>query len=125
MQKAWKKGLLACLTLGLTVAAPLLTWAADKEIVILHTNDMHCGVNDNLGLSTVAKMKKDALQKTPYVALVDAGDAVQGAPIGKLSEGEAVVKMMNTVGYDFAIPGNHEFDYGMERFWQLDRKSVV
>ena len=110
MQKAWKKGLLACLTLGLTLAAPLLTWAADKEIVILHTNDMHCGVNDNLGLSTVAKMKKDALQKTPYVALVDAGDAVQGAPIGKLSEGEAVVKMMNTVGYDFAIPGNHEFD---------------
>ena len=123
MQKAWKKGLLACLTLGLTVAAPLLTWAADKEIVILHTNDMHCGVNDNLGLSTVAKMKKDALQKTPYVALVDAGDAVQGAPIGKLSEGEAVVKMMNTVGYDFAIPGNHEFDYGMERFWQLVKQQ--
>ena len=123
MQKACKKGLLACLTLGLSVAAPLLTWAADKEIVILHTNDMHCGVNDNLGLSTVAKMKKDALQKTPYVALVDAGDAVQGAPIGKLSEGEAVVKMMNTVGYDFAIPGNHEFDYGMERFWQLVKQQ--
>ena len=123
MQKAWKKGLLACLTLGLTVSAPLFTWAADKEIVILHTNDIHCGVNDNLGLSTVAKMKKDALQNTPYVALVDAGDAVQGAPIGKMSRGEAVVKMMNATGYDFAIPGNHEFDYGMERFWQLAKKQ--
>ena len=123
MQKAWKKGLLACLTLGLTVSAPLFTWAADKEIVILHTNDIHCGVNDNLGLSTVAKMKKDALQNTPYVALVDAGDAVQGAPIGKMSRGEAVVKMMNVTGYDFAIPGNHEFDYGMERFWQLAKKQ--
>lgn len=123
MQKAWKKGLLACLTLGLTVSAPLFTWAADKEIVILHTNDIHCGVNDNLGLSTVAKMKKDALQNTPYVALVDAGDAVQGAPIGKMSRGEAVVKMMNATGYDFAIPGNHEFDYGMERFWQMAKKQ--
>ena len=122
MQKKWKKGLLACLTVGLTMAAPLYAWAADKEIVILHTNDMHCGVNDNLGLATVAQMKQNALQKTPYVALVDAGDAVQGAPIGKLSGGEAVVRMMNAAGYDFAIPGNHEFDYGMERFWQLNKK---
>ncbi len=122
MQKKWKKGLLACLTVGLTMAAPLYAWAADKEIVILHTNDMHCGVNDNLGLATVAQMKQNVLQKTPYVALVDAGDAVQGAPIGKLSRGEAVVRMMNAAGYDFAIPGNHEFDYGMERFWQLNKK---
>ena len=122
MQKKWKKGLLACLTVGLTMAAPLYAWAADKEIVILHTNDMHCGVNDNLGLATVAQMKQNALQKTPYVALVDAGDAVQGAPIGKLSKGEAVINMLNAAGYDFAIPGNHEFDYGMERFWQLNKK---
>ena len=122
MQKKWKKGLLACLTVGLTIAAPLFTWAADKEIVILHTNDMHCGINDNLGLATVAQMKQNALQKTPYVALVDAGDAVQGAPIGKLSKGEAVINMLNAAGYDFAIPGNHEFDYGMERFWQLNKK---
>ena len=56
MQKQWKKGLLACLTVGLTMAAPLYAWAADKEIVILHTNDMHCGVNDNLGLAAVAQM---------------------------------------------------------------------
>ena len=122
MRKNWKQGFLACLTVGLTLAAPLFTWAADKEIVILHTNDMHCGINDNLGLATVAQMKQNALQKTPYVALVDAGDAVQGAPIGKLSKGEAVINMLNAAGYDFAIPGNHEFDYGMERFWQLNKK---
>ena len=124
MRKNWKQGFLACLTVGLTLAAPLFTWAADKEIVILHTNDMHCGINDNLGLATVAQMKQNALQKTPYVALVDAGDAVQGAPIGKLSKGEAVINMLNAAGYDFAIPGNHEFDYGMERFWQIGRAHV-
>ena len=122
MGTVWKKSFIALLTVGLVLLAPLFTWAADREIVILHTNDIHCGVNDNLGLFTVAKMKKDALAKTPYVALVDAGDAVQGAPIGKLSKGEAVVKMLNAAGYDFAIPGNHEFDYGMERFWQLNKK---
>ena len=50
---------------------------------------------------------------------MDAGDAIQGAPLGKLSTGEAVVNIMNAVGYDFCIPGNHEFDYGMARFLEL------
>ncbi len=51
--------------------------------------------------------------------LVDAGDAVQGTPLGKLSNGESIVSIMNAAGYDFAIPGNHEFDYGMEQFLKL------
>ena len=29
---------------------------------------------------------------------------------------------MNEIGYDFAIPGNHEFDYGMDRFLTLNDK---
>ena len=53
------------------------------------------------------------------MALVDAGDAIQGAPIGTLSEGGDIVSVMNQVGYDFAIPGNHEFDYGMDRLLEL------
>lgn len=123
MKKHWKNYLLSLLTVGLTTAVPLVGWAADKDIVILHTNDIHCGVNDNLGFATVAQIKKDMLHKTPYVALVDAGDAIQGAPIGKLSTGDAVINIMNAVGYDFAIPGNHEFDYGMNRFLELAKKQ--
>ena len=53
---------------------------------------------------------------------VDAGDAIQGAPIGKLSTGEAITNIMNEIGYDFAIPGNHEFDYDMDRFLTLNDK---
>ena len=48
---------------------------------------------------------------SPYVTLVDAGDAVQGAPIGTLSDGEYLIDIMNKIGYDVAVPGNHEFDY--------------
>ncbi|MBE7004147.1 MAG: hypothetical protein E7425_07675 [Ruminococcaceae bacterium] len=36
-----------------------------------------------------------------------------------MSRGEALVGLMNTVGYDVAIPGNHEYDYGMEQFLKL------
>lgn len=97
----------------------LQSLAADQDIVILFTNDIHCGVNDNIGYAGVALYKKEMLKETPYVTLVDAGDAVQGAPLGTLSEGEDIVAIMNEMGYEFAIPGNHEFDYKMPQFMRL------
>ncbi|MBQ2095260.1 MAG: 5'-nucleotidase C-terminal domain-containing protein, partial [Firmicutes bacterium] len=47
--------------------------------------------------------------------VVDAGDAIQGGPIGTLSKGEYITEIMNYIGYDVAGLGNHEFDYGMEQ----------
>ena len=114
------------LLLMLFVAAGILggmgslqSLAADQDIVILFTNDIHCGVNDNIGYAGVALYKKEMLKETPYVILVDAGDAVQGAPLGTLSEGEDIVAIMNEMGYEFVIPGNHEFDYKMPQFMRL------
>ncbi len=111
------------LTMVLAAAAPSMTARAaehpDQEIVILYTNDVHCGVEDNIGYAGLALYQKQMEAQTPYVALVDAGDAIQGAPIGTLSEGEDIVAIMNQVGYDFAVPGNHEFDYGMNRLLEL------
>lgn len=119
MLRLMKKLLLAVLVLLVSAGYSLIALAADKEIVILYTNDVHCGIEDNEGYARLAQYKKDLLAQTPYVALVDAGDAIQGAPIGSLSQGEVVVKVMNAVGYDFAVPGNHEFDYGMKRLLEL------
>ncbi|HIZ78546.1 MAG TPA: bifunctional metallophosphatase/5'-nucleotidase [Candidatus Lachnoclostridium stercorigallinarum] len=125
MRGTWKKRFLPLL-LALSMifaAAPGMTARAaenpDQEIVILYTNDVHCGVDDNIGYAGLALYEKQMEAETPYVALVDAGDAIQGAPIGTLSEGGDIVSIMNQVGYDFAIPGNHEFDYGMDRFLEL------
>ncbi|MEE3397380.1 MAG: metallophosphoesterase, partial [Succiniclasticum sp.] len=98
---------------------PFTVFAEGKDIIILHTNDIHCGVSDNLRIDKVAQYKKELQKKGHPVVLVDAGDAIQGAPIGKLSSGESIVKIMNAAGYDFVIPGNHEFDYGMEQFLKL------
>ena len=122
MTKNLRKLYCSILTLLLTLMIPLVVLAAGKEIIILHTNDIHCGITDNLGIDKVSQYKKDLKKQGHPVALVDAGDAIQGAPIGKLSTGESVVKIMNTAKYDFTIPGNHEFDYGMERFLQLAKK---
>ena len=46
--------------------------------------------------------------------LIDAGDAIQGGPIGAISKGAEIIKMMNRLGYDLAVPGNHEFDFGFD-----------
>lgn len=93
----------------------------DNEIVILHTNDTHCAVEDDLGFAGVAAYKADMeeIYGDDYVTLVDAGDAVQGGPLGTLTEGEALIEIMNAVGYDYMAPGNHEYDYGMDQFFNL------
>ena len=90
------------------------------DLVVLHTNDVHCGVENQLGYAQLAQYKKD-LMKNPddTVQLVDAGDAIQGEPLGSLTRGQAVIDIMNVAGYDFAIPGNHEFDYGVARLLEL------
>ena len=109
-------------TAGVTTATEITAQAAEQDIVILYTNDVHCGVDDNIGYAGLALYKKEMQVQTPYVTLVDAGDAIQGAPIGTLSDGGYIIDIMNQVGYDFAIPGNHEFDYGMPRFLELSGK---
>lgn len=108
---------LLAMAAAMVFASP--AYALDHEIVILHTNDIHCGIEDNMGYSGLSWYKKEVEKETPYVALVDAGDAIQGAPVGTLSEGEYLIQIMNQAGYDFAVPGNHEFDYGMDRFLSL------
>lgn len=111
------------LALGMTLSHSFDAWALENPIYIIHTNDIHCGVNDNIGLAKVAAYRKDVLKKTPHVALVDAGDAIQGTPLGTLTTGQAVINIMNAVGYDVLVPGNHEFDYGMKKFFEANANS--
>ena len=87
-----------------------------KDVVILYTNDTHCGVTDGMGFAGVARVKAALEEAGKEVILVDSGDALQGDVIGTLSKGEAIIDLMNTAGYAFATIGNHEFDYGMEQF---------
>ena len=109
-------------TLGLTA------WADDdapqmkKDLVVLFTSDVHCGIDQGFGYAGLVAIR-DSLKKTNHVLLVDNGDAIQGEPVGTMTTGDAIITLMNSVGYDIAIPGNHEFDYGMDRFLELAGKA--
>ena len=85
----------------------------DKDISIIYTTDVHCGLTDNLGYASLVDYKKK-LEKDNYVALVDSGDYLQGDYVGAISNGEYIIDVMNKAGYDVATLGNHEFDYGMD-----------
>jgi 5'-nucleotidase / UDP-sugar diphosphatase len=77
MKKYLSRSLCVLMTLLWTLAAPVLAWAAEHDIIILHTNDIHCGIRDNLGFGGLAQLKKEKLAQTPNVALVDAGAHLQ------------------------------------------------
>ncbi len=93
-----------------------------KDVVILFTSDVHCGIDQGFGYAGLYAVKEQ-LAKTNHVLLVDDGDAIQGEPVGTVTHGSAIIDLMNTVGYDVAIPGNHEYDYGMENFMNLTKQA--
>lgn len=90
---------------------------SDKDIVILYTSDVHCGIDENIGYDALSAYKKQ-LEKDYYVTLMDAGDNISGDFIGAVSKGEYIIDIMNEVGYDSMTFGNHEFDYGMDTLKQ-------
>ncbi len=93
------------------------------DIVILFTSDVHCGIDQGFGYAGLEQIRDGLVAQGNVVILVDDGDNIQGEPIGTMTKGEALVELMNAAGYEIAIPGNHEFDYGMEQFLSLTEKA--
>lgn len=98
--------------------------AQKSGIAIVSTNDAHCAFASKKTDLGYAKLKdfvadRQACYGEGNVALVDAGDNVQGDVIGSLTQGESPAKVIKSCGYDFMTCGNHEFDYGMEKFFAL------
>ena len=93
--------------------------ALQSDVVVLFTSDVHCGVDQGWTYSGVDLIRDNLVANGNHVLLVDNGDSIQGEPLGTMTTGAANISLMNKLGYDIAIPGNHEFDYGMDRFMEL------
>jgi 2',3'-cyclic-nucleotide 2'-phosphodiesterase (5'-nucleotidase family) len=99
-------------------------FAREVNITILHTCDLHAhllpttnyeGQTNMGGLARCATAIRKIRETTPNVLLVDAGDTIQGAPFGYLSDGQVMVKALNFLHYDAWVWGNHEFDWGLDK----------
>ncbi|MEO0059786.1 MAG: hypothetical protein RLZZ312_1433 [Bacteroidota bacterium] len=98
-----------------------------KTITILHTNDVHSHIdafpatdarNPNMaGVSRRATLISKIRQEQENMLLLDAGDVFQGTPYFNFYGGELEFKLMSMMKYDVCTLGNHDFDNGLEGFY--------
>lgn len=103
---------------AIAVLASIPAAASAENLVILHSNDTHSLIDpDKDGRGGVLQRKAiiDSVRNAEKnVILVDAGDMVQGSLYFKFFKGDVEYPLMNMLGYDIRILGNHEFDNGIE-----------
>jgi 2',3'-cyclic-nucleotide 2'-phosphodiesterase/3'-nucleotidase len=107
--------------------------ANEAHLRIMETTDLHVAVfpydyyadasNDTLGLARTAALIEQVRAEAGNSMLFDNGDLIQGNPMGDymayekgLADGTVhpMIAAMNTLGYDAATLGNHEFNYGLD-----------
>ncbi|KAK3522692.1 hypothetical protein QTP86_029695 [Hemibagrus guttatus] len=111
--------LLLCVSCGLT--------AADWELTILHTNDVHARVEETnkdsgkctkgdcyAGVARRFTKIQEIRRREKNVLLLDAGDQFQGTVWFNYYKGDEAAYFMNKLGYDAMALGNHEFDNGVD-----------
>ncbi len=99
--------------------------AAPVKIMVLHTNDTHSrleeGTYAGMGFAKIATIAEKYRAENDNLLLLDAGDTFHGQIIANLVKGESVARILNMIGYDALVPGNHDFNYGQERLKELDQ----
>ena len=111
----------------------ILIGCAQKQLVILHTNDTHSRIEPlpetdryTPGLGGVERRANyidEVRRENRQVLLFDAGDFLQGTPYYNLFKGKVEVETMNLMKYDAVTLGNHEFDYGLEMLEKVVRAA--
>ncbi|MBB5226469.1 bifunctional metallophosphatase/5'-nucleotidase [Treponema ruminis] len=123
------------LILSLFFISAVSAWGKPRgEVTILYTNDVHTYIANTVkdkegkkvpGLSygSIVALRDDLKAQGKEVALVDAGDHIQGTAYGAMDKGAGIVKIMNAAKYDAATIGNHEFDYGTKRLFEIIKEA--
>jgi 5'-nucleotidase/UDP-sugar diphosphatase len=126
-----KKVLSLVLVVLLILSSFSFVFAEDAEtvkITVIHTNDTHSrlkGTDAEIGFAKIATLIKEAKEANPNTLVLDAGDTLHGMPIVNISKGENAIKVLEAAGYDYMTLGNHDFNYGKERLFELRDMSQV
>jgi len=122
-----KKGLLCFSITMVLILLSSVVMAEKVDLVILHTNDTHSRLEEGsyagMGFAKISTLVENFRSESENVLVLDAGDTFHGQTIANLVRGESVVKIMNKIGYDAMVPGNHDFNYGQERLLELEEMA--
>ncbi len=113
---------------GLGLPAMGYAGSRTRHLTVLHTNDVHSYIDPmpanhpkspNLGgVARRAALIENIRKENPNVLLLDAGDIFQGTPYFNYFGGELEFKLMSMMQYDLSTMGNHDFDNGIEGFYE-------
>lgn len=121
------KSFILCLLLSALCSLSLA--AREKKIVIIFENDAHSTLS---GYSRMVTAKTQALAETRNVLTCCCGDFstdfIPKPGLGRNTKGAGIIEIMNVVGYDCIVPGNHDFDFSVpviqENMNNLDAEVV-
>ncbi len=96
--------------------APAAPAPVTAKVTFLHTNDVY-QISPIKGWGGFAELMT-ALKKERAAAQVSittfGGDLISPSLMSGLTKGTQMIEMMNAVGVDLAVFGNHEFDFGLD-----------
>ncbi|MDB3085237.1 bifunctional metallophosphatase/5'-nucleotidase [Clostridioides difficile] len=119
-----RRYLILVIIILITTSQSVISYGLEQieEITIFHTNDIHgryAEGNEHIQIGNLATLKKD----TPNSILVDAGDCLHGLPIVNMDKGKEAIELIKCAGYDYITPGNHDFNYGKDRLFELSQMA--
>jgi 2',3'-cyclic-nucleotide 2'-phosphodiesterase (5'-nucleotidase family) len=111
-----------------------------QHLYIVSTNDIHGGLapsdgfwmspqypppigNAPAAITVIRELRAEAERKGYGFLFFDTGDLFSGTPIGEFSRGQSVIDFLNSAGCDLHVPGNHDFDLGLDVFTDLVRRA--
>jgi 2',3'-cyclic-nucleotide 2'-phosphodiesterase (5'-nucleotidase family) len=99
-------------------AAP--AWAKEAKLIFLHLNDVYevTPINGQGGFAPLKTMLDRERKKagTNGHATILSGDFLSPSAMSSVTKGTHMIALGNAIGIDIAVPGNHEFDFGVENF---------
>ena len=108
----------ALLALAATIWTP--AGAEPLSVTLVHVNDWDRmeGVDGRGGAAKIAAVvseERARAEKAGGLAIVTfGGDMISPSLLSGLDRGEHMIELANAIGFDIAVPGNHEFDFGPE-----------
>lgn len=86
------------------------------RVTLLHLNDVYqmspIDKGKDSGLARVATLRKQVVAESPNTLFLLAGDTLSPSVASTVFKGEQMIALWNAVGLDYAVLGNHEFDFG-------------
>lgn len=111
----------------LNLFAVITAQESTSRVTLLQLNDVYqispVDKGKNAGLARVATLRKKVMAESPNTLFMLGGDTISPSVASTIFKGEQVIATWNALGLDYAVLGNHEFDFGNDILIQRMKES--